>query len=150
MAFDAKSKKCESCNKKNVKRMEIHHVNGNHNDNQIENLMVLCSSCHHIIDKRINNIFSKPEWKNKMARTLQIKNMNGLVERDEYGRFISSNDIIKSYKEPLRNKGKKHTTESKHKTSMTFQFKRTGKLLPFIFKNIGGNMNETTTLGERR
>ena len=61
MAFDAKPEKCELCNKKRVKRLEVHHANGNHNDNRIENLMILCSSCHHIIDKRVNNIFSRPE-----------------------------------------------------------------------------------------
>lgn len=40
--------KCASCGilKERTKRMCIHHINGNHADNRIGNLIALCSKCH--------------------------------------------------------------------------------------------------------
>lgn len=126
-AFKYKPKICEKCNlQKN--RLDVHHIDGNSYNNKIENLMIVCSSY-----KRVNNIFNRPEWKNKMARTLQIKNMNGLVKRDEYGRFVPSNGNIKKFKEPMRNRGKKRTKLSIQKNSMKSQLKRNEKLLAFMF-----------------
>lgn len=45
-----KEEKCERC--KNTEWMgekiplELHHINGNHYDNRLENLQILCSNCH--------------------------------------------------------------------------------------------------------
>ena len=30
--------------------LELHHINGNHNDNRLENLLLLCSNCHALTD----------------------------------------------------------------------------------------------------
>ena len=45
-----KEYKCEKCgisewNGKHI-TLEIHHINGNHNDNRLENLQILCPNCH--------------------------------------------------------------------------------------------------------
>lgn len=45
-----KQNKCECCgitewNGKPI-RIQLHHINGNHNDNRLENLMMLCPNCH--------------------------------------------------------------------------------------------------------
>lgn len=45
-----KEKKCECCgltewNNKPIS-LQIHHINGKHNDNRIENLQILCPNCH--------------------------------------------------------------------------------------------------------
>lgn len=42
--------KCEECgidtwNGKSL-RLQVHHINGNHNDNRLENLQILCPNCH--------------------------------------------------------------------------------------------------------
>lgn len=42
--------KCRACNvsgKRTKTRLEVHHIDGNVNNNNTENLMTLCSSCHH-------------------------------------------------------------------------------------------------------
>lgn len=49
-----KEYKCESC--RNMKwldkpiPLELHHINGVHNDNRIENLQLLCPNCHALTD----------------------------------------------------------------------------------------------------
>ena len=34
--------------------LELHHVNGNHYDNRLENLLVLCPNCHALTDSHTN------------------------------------------------------------------------------------------------
>ncbi len=29
--------------------MDVHHVNGNHSDNRLENLQTLCANCHRLV-----------------------------------------------------------------------------------------------------
>ncbi len=46
-----KDQKCEKCNWAQVSRdgrvpLELNHINGNHNDNRLENLQILCPNCH--------------------------------------------------------------------------------------------------------
>ena len=49
-----KENRCECCNNtewlgKPIK-LELHHINGNHNDNRLENLQLLCPNCHSYTD----------------------------------------------------------------------------------------------------
>lgn len=39
-----REEKCEIC--ESTEKLHVHHVNGKHNDNAINNLMYLCSKCH--------------------------------------------------------------------------------------------------------
>lgn len=43
--------KCEKCGNEGVWEgkelvLELHHINGNHYDNRLENLQILCPNCH--------------------------------------------------------------------------------------------------------
>lgn len=48
-----KEEKCEKCGQGVIWQgerlpLELHHINGNHFDNRLENLMILCPNCHAI------------------------------------------------------------------------------------------------------
>lgn len=43
-----KENKCEVCGC--VESLELHHINGNHQDNRLENLQILCANCHRKTD----------------------------------------------------------------------------------------------------
>jgi len=49
--------RCEICG--SDKNLEIHHKDGNRRNNSLNNLMVVCRSCHRKIDNRIKNIKNK-------------------------------------------------------------------------------------------
>jgi len=61
---EIKEHKCERCNNThwidNLIPLELHHINGNKNDNHINNLSLLCPNCHALTDtyrgKNINNM----------------------------------------------------------------------------------------------
>lgn len=38
--------KCLICGERDREMLDIHHINGNHEDNRIENLMILCANHH--------------------------------------------------------------------------------------------------------
>ncbi len=49
--FDLKERKCEKCNQNeiwngNSLSLHLDHINGNHNDNRLNNLRILCPNCH--------------------------------------------------------------------------------------------------------
>ena len=50
IASGLKEHKCEICNNSEWNEkpipLELHHINGNNNDNRIENLQILCPNCH--------------------------------------------------------------------------------------------------------
>lgn len=49
-----KEYKCERCKRTEWEGepipLEVHHINGNHNDNRLENLQILCPNCHALTD----------------------------------------------------------------------------------------------------
>ena len=48
-----KENKCEVCGC--TESLELHHINGNHQDNRLENLQILCANCH----RKTNNFRGK-------------------------------------------------------------------------------------------
>lgn len=48
-----KENKCEICGC--TESLELHHINGNHQDNRLENLQILCANCH----RKTNNFRGK-------------------------------------------------------------------------------------------
>ncbi len=51
---DKLPKKCEICNSK--KYLQVHHIDEDRKNNDMKNLQVICTSCHHKIHKKIFNI----------------------------------------------------------------------------------------------
>lgn len=45
---ELKENKCEICGC--TESLELHHINGNHQDNRLENLQILCANCHRKTD----------------------------------------------------------------------------------------------------
>lgn len=66
-----KNNRCEICGEK--QRLCIHHRNGNHYDMLLENLQLLCSSCH----RRLHNLLSRNE-----ERLLKLKSQCQIEESD--------------------------------------------------------------------
>lgn len=60
---------CENC--KATERLVVHHKNGDHMDNRLKNLMILCESCH--------NSYHKKLWWDKQDKSK--------IKRDESGKF---------------------------------------------------------------
>lgn len=71
-----KEEKCENCQRTEWMGckipLELHHINGNHYDNRLENLQILCSNCHSII----HNYSNVNEKKNIINKTLLKKVLN--------------------------------------------------------------------------
>ena len=60
-----RSCECERCHKDSDK-IDLHHVNGNHYDNVLENMLLCCPDCHRILDAQVNRekkiIIFDPRW----------------------------------------------------------------------------------------
>lgn len=93
-----KEKKCESC--KNTEwmgkpiKLELHHINGNHFDNRLENLQILCPNCH------------------SYTNTFRGKNQGRYIEKDESElcQPLTDKEIIERYEQK---KEKRRMGESK-------------------------------------
>ena len=83
-----KEYRCEKCKREEYENekipLELHHINCNHYDNRLENLMVVCPTCHAIIhrainkekkeEKKINGISKRNKEKEKITQKwAQIK-----------------------------------------------------------------------------
>ena len=49
-----KHKECFFCKK--IKNLHVHHLDKNRNNNNVENLMVLCISCHFLLHRQMNEM----------------------------------------------------------------------------------------------
>lgn len=82
-----KEEKCEVCG--NTEWMggpiplDLHHINGNHFDNRLENLIILCPNCHRLTDNhRSKNASIDLLYKQIAEQTAEDK-MRLLLEREE-------------------------------------------------------------------
>lgn len=61
--------KCEKCGLTEWQSkpipLELHHVNGNHYDNRLENLLILCSNCHSLEHKYFSTFHEKQKRKER-------------------------------------------------------------------------------------
>lgn len=94
-----KKYKCENCgiNEWDGKplRLQIHHINGDHNDNRLENIQILCPNCHTQTDTYARS--------NKSIKKNSFKISQRLVEiiNGEESSFIKNDIVIKkNIKEP--------------------------------------------------
>ena len=82
-----KEEKCEVCN--NTEWMggpiplDLHHINGNHFDNRLENLIILCPNCHRLTDNHRNKNASIDLIFKQIAEQTAEDKMKLLLEREE-------------------------------------------------------------------
>ena len=61
-----KEPKCERCGCEDLMMLELHHKNRNHNDNRLENLEMLCASCHTKEHRENDHLY--PKYKRKKEK----------------------------------------------------------------------------------
>lgn len=61
---------CEKC--WTDKELQVHHINKNHWDNRIENLMLVCCECHSGLHKW-DKIYQIRNWKHKPRRSIPFR-----------------------------------------------------------------------------
>ena len=91
-----KEAKCEICGRSRWMKkqipLELHHINGDHHDNHLENLMVVCSNCHS--QKHGYSNFGtdkiKGEYKKEYRKKTQSNKENVTTLCCDCGRTISS------------------------------------------------------------
>lgn len=72
--------KCEECgwaqkNSDGYSPLELDHINGDHRDNRLENLRILCPNCHSLKPNHRGKNIKKtymPEWRNGIRATLKM------------------------------------------------------------------------------
>lgn len=79
--------KCGLCKKENLK-LEVHHIDENKNNDQLNNLITICHSCHSKIHKKGYNF-----WKSQRKDNKQLKNLS--VYNDY--KFLISNGFTVEY-----------------------------------------------------
>lgn len=77
-AFQYYNNECERCGANN--ELEVHYRNGNHTNNDIENLEVLCKKCHVKIHNEINNLDKKFVGEKEIESGMQLM-LYGLKKR---------------------------------------------------------------------
>ena len=89
-----KNNKCECCGIESWMNKPItfhlHHINGNHNDNRIENLMVLCPNCHSQTDNYAGKNIKRPpviKKEDEKKKALRGISEDGLRFYDGYGNY---------------------------------------------------------------
>lgn len=83
--------KCECCQRTEWLGipipLELHHINGNHYDNRLENLLILCPNCHALTDSHTNI--------EEIRKLINSQQINGKEKQDE---------LIKIYNKKLKEK----------------------------------------------
>lgn len=91
-----KEHKCENCNRSEWEEqpipLQIHHINGDHFDNRIENLQVLCPNCHSLTDT-----FCKKNCIDKRRKN-QIKKEKISIEEITKNLLKEKEDLINAFK----------------------------------------------------
>ena len=89
---------CQICFR-NFVRMNIHHINGNHDDNRNRNLIKICRDCHTTIHKKIGyNKFRHYELNSDEAAILKIYKLRFILWKSAYGtmRELTEDDLSKT------------------------------------------------------
>jgi hypothetical protein len=101
---------CECCKNThwlgNPIKLELHHINGNHNDNRLENLQLLCPNCHSFTD----NYRGKNQGRSAQKKTSEVEpckfeetltdNADGNLEPSPKNYIILKEGVETRHKEP--------------------------------------------------
>lgn len=92
--------------------LQIHHINGDHHDNRLENLQFLCPNCHAQTDTYAGKNSSKSNYKNISAKKeiISDEKYKSLLVENWIKTHPSKDEFIKSFKElkSFREMGKKY------------------------------------------
>ena len=78
--------KCPNCENTDVGHFEIHHIDENPENNQIENLILLCRICHSKITKKDIQIDEVKKWKNNLVnRNSDIQFISVTIDNENCG-----------------------------------------------------------------
>jgi len=98
-----KEEKCEKCNNTNwmgVKiPLELHHINGDHYDNRLENLQILCSNCHSIEHNYSNNSTKMSTFNNELLKETLEKETTVYEVKKKEKKIIEKRYCVKCGKE---------------------------------------------------
>ena len=96
--------KCESCKRNNC-RLNVHHIDKNHQNNEMKNLMLVCSKCHlkvHEIEFKKGLEFRLPHISNQ-RKQLIIELIEQGLSLSEVGKFMGvSKQRVFQIKEKMR------------------------------------------------
>lgn len=109
-----KEYKCECCGISEWRgkpiSLQLHHINGNHNDNRLENLQILCPNCHSQTEnfsskKRNTSIIRKADSLNVEDKNLIMNTVRefGIVEARKKLSFRNSliNSVVKNNRDTI-------------------------------------------------
>lgn len=115
--FNIKKKECEECKSETWRGfpipLELHHLDGNRENNQLENLQILCPNCHSLTPnfcsanktykKEKRSRFSIEEYKNAIENSYNIRNVCLKLGITPYGgNYATVRSIIEKYGFKLR------------------------------------------------
>ena len=103
-----KEYKCEKCNISEWCGMdivlELHHINGDHTDNRLENLIILCPNCHSQTSNFRGKNSSLDLELSEISKQTSESKMDFLLKKEENRRVEIFNNKKKYGKIPLNNK----------------------------------------------
>lgn len=83
-----KEEKCERCNRSEWEgepiRLQVHHINGVHNDNRLENLQLLCPNCHSLTDN-----YAGKNSNRKKPTTLRKEDIKKSIKKEDWDRLMN-------------------------------------------------------------
>ena len=79
---------CDVC-KRHFLDLNVHHINGNHEDNSNDNLITLCGSCHSVVHQGLNVSRTSTrarKYKNQREIKLKLKKLRSKWLKEKYGK----------------------------------------------------------------
>ena len=64
--MDHYENKCVQCGFDNINALEVHHIDKNRSNNELDNLIILCANCHSILHRTTGEITEELKLKRKI------------------------------------------------------------------------------------
>jgi hypothetical protein len=105
--------------------LELHHIDCNHDDNRLDNLLVVCPNCHAIIHKKISD--SRPKIKARKKYRTTPMNREPKEQRIEKKPELIGNNVRVAYPRPNKRKIERPPYEQLLKEVSDTSYLATGK-----------------------